>query len=270
MSNVSSDAPDPVPESAVPQQHSNVWYAAVALLGVVVIYFGSQILGSLVVYLYPALQHWSEAQSSQWLTHSTSAQFFYILFAEALTLAGLIGMLRLFRWSRQAIGLTRPAWSQVGWGVLAVVPYFALYFVIVSIVSHFYPLNVDQKQEIGFDHATGAIALMLTFISLVVLPPFVEEVMMRGFLYSGLRKAFPKVVSALVVSAIFGIAHLAEGGNAGPLWIGALDTFTLSVVLVSLREMTGNLWAGITLHAVKNGIAYFSLYLAPLIPLFHK
>jgi membrane protease YdiL (CAAX protease family) len=28
-----------------------------------------------------------------------------------------------------------------------------------------------------------------------------------------------------------------------------------------LREITGNLWAGITLHAIKNGIAFFSLFI---------
>jgi membrane protease YdiL (CAAX protease family) len=51
-----------------------------------------------------------------------------------------------------------------------------------------------------------------------------------------------------------------EGGAAGPLWIGAVDTFTLSLVLVSLREITGNLWAGISLHAAKNGIAFILLF----------
>ena len=82
---------------------------------------------------------------------------------------------------------------------------------------------------------------------------------MRGFLYTGLKKWLPKIIAALVVSALFGLAHLAEGGDAGPLWVGALDTFILSLFLVSLRELTGNLWASIALHATKNTVAFVVL-----------
>ena len=45
------------------------------------------------------------------------------------------------------------------------------------------------------------------------------------------------------------------------LWIGALDTFILSLFLVFLREATGNLWAGITLHATKNLVAFITLFI---------
>ena len=262
MSGDFSNSVIPVSGELKPKTHSGAWYATLALFGVSVVYFLSQIVGGLLVYVYPTVQHWSHAKANDWLTHSVVAQFLFILFAEAFTIAALIGLLRIFGWSRRTIGLVRPKFSHIGSGVIAVVPYFVIYLSIVAIASHFYPsLNIDQKQEIGFTNPRGLLELTLTFISLVVLPPLVEEIMMRGFLYSGLRKAFPKIISALIVSSLFGIAHLAEGGNAGPLWIGALDTFALSLVLVYLREATGNLWAGITLHAVKNGIAFASLFI---------
>jgi hypothetical protein len=100
----------------------------------------------------------------------------------------------------------------------------------------------------------------MTFISLVVLPPIVEEIMVRGFLYSTLKKAMPTVAAVLLTSAIFASAHLPEGGAAGPLYIAALDTFVLSLVLIYLREKTGSLWASITLHAAKNGVAFTVLF----------
>jgi membrane protease YdiL (CAAX protease family) len=136
-----------------------------------------------------------------------------------------------------------------------------LYFLIVAIVSHLVPsLNVDQKQEIGFDNVVGSNELVITFLSLVIIPPIVEEIVMRGFLYSGLKTWLPALWAGLAVSLTFGAAHLAEGGAAGPLWIGAIDTFTLSLILVYLREKTGNLWAGITLHMLKNGLAFVLLF----------
>jgi membrane protease YdiL (CAAX protease family) len=236
--------------------------APVSLFGIAVIYFATQIIAGLIIYIYPYLQGWSVEQTNEWLKNSVYAQFFYILVAEALTMAALLFMLRWFKWTWRTIGLTAPKIRHIVLGIAAVIPYFVIYLLIISVVTHFYPsLNVDQKQEIGFDSTKGSLELALVFISLVILPPLVEEIMMRGFLYSGVRKMFGKVISALLVSALFGIAHLAEGGAAGPLWIGALDTFALSLVLVSLREITGNLWAGITLHAIKNGIAFVSLFI---------
>jgi membrane protease YdiL (CAAX protease family) len=261
LNDSSKDLPNSEPIQTV-KAHSGLSQALVALVAVGVIYFVSQIMSGSIVYIYPAVQHWSSVQTNDWLTNSVFAQFFYILIAETLTVVALLGMLKFFKWSRQTIGFVKPQLSHIGLGVLAVVPYFVVYLAIVAAVSYIYPsLNTGQKQEIGFDHTKGVLELVLVFISLVVLPPLVEEIMMRGFLYTGLRKAFPKIISALLVSGLFGIAHLAEGGNAGPLWIGALDTFALSLVLVYLREKTGNLWAGITLHAVKNGTAFVYIFL---------
>jgi membrane protease YdiL (CAAX protease family) len=238
------------------------WMAPFSLLSVAVIYFATQIIAGLIIYIYPQMQGWTAAQTNEWLNNSVYAQFFYILVAETLTILALMFLLRFFKWTWRTIGLTTPKVRHILLGFLAVIPYFLVYLLIVTVVTHFYPsLNVDQKQEIGFDTTKGTLQLILVFVSLVVLPPLIEEIMMRGFLYTGVRRMFGKLISALIVSALFGVAHLAEGGAAGPLWIGALDTFALSLVLVSLREITGNLWAGITLHAVKNGIAFVSLFI---------
>lgn len=85
--------------------------------------------------------------------------------------------------------------------------------------------------------------------------------MVRGFLYTTLKKALKPIWAVLLTSALFAAAHLSEGGSSGLLWIGALDTFVLSLVLIYLREKTGGLWASITLHAIKNGIAFVTLFL---------
>jgi membrane protease YdiL (CAAX protease family) len=237
------------------------WTAPFGLVSIVVIFFGAQIIGGLVLYAYGSSRGWSVDYINNWLEQSVGAQFVYLMISEVLVLAGIYAVMRYLRWTRQMIGLTRPKLKQVFVGALAVVPYYVLYLLIVAVVTQIFPaLNVDQKQEIGFDNVVGTGEMVLTFISLVVVPPIVEEIAMRGFFYSAMRNWLPKVASALVVSAVFGAAHLAEGGDAGPLWIGAIDTFTLSLVLVYLREKTGSLWAGITLHGLKNGIAFLLIF----------
>ncbi len=236
--------------------------APFSLVGVVFVFFAAQIIGAVVLYKYGALQGWSAGRITDWLNNSVVAQFAFLVISESLVLSGVYAMMRFLRWSRVMIGLVRPRVANVIVGLVAVVPYYIIYLIIVAAVSYFVPsFDVNQKQQIGFSHVAGGGALLLTFLSLVIIPPLVEEITMRGFLYSGLKTWLPKIWAGLLVSIVFGSAHLAEGGSAGPLWIGAIDTFTLSLVLCYLREKTGSLWAGITLHMLKNGFAFVLLFI---------
>ncbi|MGC1176912.1 MAG: type II CAAX endopeptidase family protein [Candidatus Saccharimonadales bacterium] len=228
----------------------------------VAIYYVSQLFGGLLISIYPITRHWSNAQANDWLGNSVVAQFGYILLAEAFTIGAIYLFLKRYRLGFKVIGLRRPRWTDLGYGLAAVPFYYVLYLLTVGVASHLIPgLDVNQQQQIGFDNVHGVAALILTFISLVILPPLTEEIMVRGFLYSSLKKAMPTIAAVIVTSAIFASAHLPEGGATGPLYIAALDTFVLSLVLIYLREKTGGLWASMTLHAVKNGVAFMALFI---------
>jgi len=228
---------------------------------VVLVYYVSQLLSGAVVSIYPGLRHWSPNQATNWLNNSVGAQFAYILIAEALAVGAIYWFLRRRRLGLSVIGLRRPKLSDPVYGLIALPVYFFFLLAVVGIISRYVPgLNINQQQQIGFNDVHGAVQLSLTFISLVILPPLAEEIMMRGFLYGSLRKVMRVVPAALITSGLFAAAHLPEGGAAGPLYIAAIDTFILSLVLVYLREKTGGLWASITLHALKNGIAFVALF----------
>ena len=238
------------------------WRAAfLSLTGALLTYLLAPVIAAVALMAYGTANGWSEKRISDWLTNSVSAQFFYILIAEVLTVLVVWWLLKRFRWTWRSIGMKKPQWYDPLFGIAALLPYFALFFVALHLVSTFVPgFDANQQQEIGFNSVHGTVAMVLTFISLVILPPLAEEIVMRGFLYTGLRKWLPRIVAIVAVSVLFGAAHLAEGGAAGPLWVGALDTCILSFVLLGLRELTGNLWAGITLHMAKNLIAFFALF----------
>lgn len=236
--------------------------AGIALVATIFFFVAAQTIGVIAVGLYPVLRHWPHDQATVWLNDSVMAQFIFGLIADGLLVIGIALMLRWFHWNWQTIGLKKPAPKHLAYGVLAFGPYFIGYIVLLIVLSLIVPsLKLDQHQEIGFNSVHGTLPLVLTFVSLVVIPPLAEEITMRGFLYSGLRKWLPSVAAAIAVSALFGAAHLAEGGAAGPLWVGAIDTFVLSLFLVGLRELTGNLWAGIVLHAMKNALAFVLLFI---------
>lgn len=237
------------------------WNPWLGVVFVVVTYYAAEILAGLVLFVYPALRHWPHSQAMDWLTNSVVAQFLYLLLASGGILAALHLFLKRYDWSFAGIGLKRPRWRDLAYGLMAVPVYYLLYLVTIGLATHFLPgLNVDQKQQIGFDNLSGAVPYILAFISLVILPPLTEEIMVRGFLYGSLKKAMKVLPGALLTSLIFASAHLPEGGATGPLYIAAVDTFVLSLVLIYLREKTGSLWASITLHAIKNGIAFVALF----------
>lgn len=235
---------------------------------VVALYFIAPIIAGIFITIFPALQGWSEARLQDWLKDSVSAQFFYVLMAEAITIASLLTFLKMYGRKLSDIGLKRPRWKDLGIG-LAVYPlYFVMFLLAVIIITAFVPaVDVNQEQQLGFDNVTGALPLIMTFISLVVLPPIVEELLVRGLLFTSLRKYYKLITATLVTSLVFAVAHLPGGGSGGPLYIAAVDTFLLSLMLCYVREKTGSLWAGITLHALKNAVAYTSLFIVPLITL---
>ncbi|HVC36626.1 MAG TPA: CPBP family intramembrane glutamic endopeptidase [Candidatus Dormibacteraeota bacterium] len=264
MSSVSSEPDLAGQESA---EHDLPWSAWIAPPFVIAVYGLTTLLIAplfieLVARVYGWLRHWSVAQSNAWINSALVVQVLYGLLAYSIVLVALGLFLRHYHRSLADIGLKRFRGSDVLLGLMAVPVYYLFYILLLAIVTHFVPaLNVNQQQDIGFSNVRGLVPLLLTFMSLVILPPLVEEILMRGYLFTSLRKKLNFGLAALITSLIFAAGHLPEGGSSGPLWVGALDTFTLSLVLCYLRQKSGSLWASITLHAIKNGIAFMALFI---------
>lgn len=238
------------------------WSIAVALLVVVGIYLGSQIAGQIIVSSYAFIHGWTAARTEDWLTNSTFAQFAYIVIVEALTIGLLYLFIRRRKVSFQMLGLRRPRFSDLGTALLSVPVYFIGYLLLLTVLKGIFPsINEDQQQQIGFNTTQTSIGLVLTFISLAVLPPLAEEIMVRGFLFDSLKKGLSVATAAVITSLIFASAHLQFGSGEPLLWIAAIDTFTLSLVLCYMKQKTGSLWAGIFLHALKNSVAFASIFI---------
>jgi membrane protease YdiL (CAAX protease family) len=239
------------------------WSALEAVTVGTFIYFISQILGALVAYGFAVIIGQNPESAFDWLQDNNVGQFILILAIEALTTWLLISFLKRRQASLRSIGLSgKPAWRDLGYIVLGFVIYFILFVVVVSVLENLVPaLNIDQEQEIGFKNPVTW-QLPLVFASLVLMPAVVEELVVRGFVYSGLKQGIGKWAAALLASFLFAIAHLQAGNGKPLLWIAAVDTFVLSLVLIYIKEKTGRLWAPIGLHMVKNSIAFFALYVA--------
>ncbi len=228
------------------------------------IYFFGQLFGGLIIYGLPTLFGISQDSVVQWVGDDAIGQFITILVVDAISIFLLLRFLKKRNNSLRTIGFVKKIkLSDFGYAVGYYMLYFLVYLLIIQLVINFIPaVDVDQKQQIGFE-AVSQWKLPIVFISLVVLPSLVEEILVRGFMYGGLRnrEKIPKYLAIFITSFVFAIAHLQFGSGEKLLWIAAIDTFILSIFLIALREKTGRLWSPIFLHAIKNSIAFISIFI---------
>lgn len=232
-----------------------------AILITVGIYLLAQLLGGVIIFIIPSLLHRSLNSTSSLLSNNAWAQFILIATVETITMLLVYKFLKSRKISWSDIGFNKPKLMHGLLAILGFVAYFVMYIIVLIVVSKFIPgLNLEQKQELGFNNTARGHDLWFIFASLVILPPLVEEIVMRGFLFTNLRIKLSFLKSAVIVSILFAAAHLGEGGSGGLLWVAAIDTFVLSLVLCYLREKTKSLWPSIGVHLIKNGLAFILLF----------
>ena len=225
-------------------------------------FFASQILGAVLIVLGGSIFGYDGQATLQNIEDSTFTQFVFSVLAATLAMYATWMFVRARGLGWCYLGMRKkPKLSDAKITIGVTIVYFLTLIFVTGIVSQLISsIDVEQEQQLGFDGARTATQLLLVFVSLVVLPPIIEEIMIRGFLYSGLRSKLPKLTAAIVASILFGIAHLQLGFGAPPLWIAAIDTAILSLFLIYLREKTGSIWAGMVVHAIKNGLAFTFLF----------
>lgn len=230
------------------------WGPAAAILYTFFLYFGGQflagvVLGILAIAFGPSL-------GLEEGTPSIAAQFYFVLISDSIMLAALWLFLRARRNGFKQLGFKRgPAWMDAAYVVVGYLVYVGLLIVALWAIGPLTGINLEQEQELGFENLFSQIEKLMGFVALVLLPPIVEEVIFRGFLFGGLRTKMQFAGAALITSTLFAVPHL-FASSEGLLWVAGVDTFILSMVLCYLREKTGALWAPIAVHGIKNAIAY--------------
>ncbi len=225
------------------------------------VFIGGQIAGvSALSFIGYALG--KDQQTIAWAFESHAvARFLLILFIEFFTVYFIYLLLKRQKKTLGSIGLNkRPAIKQVGkWVIKGYAVYFVIFIAVISIVSLTGLVDTDQAQQLGYTNPAGY-DLMWAFLSLVILPPIAEEIVFRGYLFSSLKKYITVPAAGIVVSVLFAVAHL-EIGSGTPLnYAAALDTLVLSLVLVYVTQKSGSLWPAIGIHALKNLIAFMTLF----------
>lgn len=160
---------------------------------------------------------------------------------------------KIARSSRKSLGLTGlPTWTDIG---LAPIGYVASVLIAMGLTALFNLMpwfNANEAQDLGFSPYMMGFERGLAFVLLAVIAPIVEEIVFRGFLYGKLRIEIPKWLAIFLTSLIFGLAHLQ--------WNVGITVFSMSIVTCTLREITGTIYAGMLVHIINNGVAFYLVY----------
>jgi membrane protease YdiL (CAAX protease family) len=228
---------------------SNLGHPGWLVFSTILIFLLSQLAATVVIELLLLPSHRS-------FDNSIVAQFFFVVLS-ALGYALLVKwFLKRRRLGWASIGLgRRPRWNDLKRAVLGLVILLILSAVVNLLITQISPSINQQKQDLGFNNPGNNIGYFLAFCALVLSPAIGEEILMRGYLYSGLRRWWKIPAAALLTSFIFALPHLFES-QKGLLWAAGIDTFMLSFILIYLRERTGALYAGMVVHAGNNLLAF--------------
>lgn len=228
------------------------WSAKDALLAFALGWIGIPLLLVLVLQywgqFWPPLAVWIDQ-----LARRELAANFILLAVEALATLGLVGyFLRRRGAGWRALGLRRfaPA-TALGWVIGLLLGFRLLVALIYVLVDRLWPLFDPLQEQVNeFTQAPPELR-WLSFAALVILPPVVEEIVFRGFMFPAMAKRWGWLAGAIVSSLLFGVAHLQLNVQ--------IYTLTLGLLLCMMYYRLGSIWPGIVFHLINNYLAFVAL-----------
>lgn len=114
-------------------------------------------------------------------------------------------------------------------------------------------LPPDDLPQPLFDAMSSApLPLKIGWVAMfIVLFPVVEEMLFRGFLFTGLSQSWGPTVAGLVTTALFVAVHMPK---VLEYWPALLAVTLIGTLTVLARIRTGSLAPGIVMHSTYNGV----------------
>ncbi|MEI6850494.1 MAG: type II CAAX endopeptidase family protein [Candidatus Saccharibacteria bacterium] len=232
----------------------NWWMLLMLPAWVFVCFFASQIIITFLIWVL-SLVNISYDSINENLFNTLYAAVVYLLTLFFVIIVPLL--IKKSKINKDDIGLSRlPNWTDILITPAGLIIYLIFSSLLILLATRVIPwFDANQVQNTGFSQFSQRYEYVLAFLTLVVIAPIAEEILFRGYLYGKLKKYVPIWVAILATSILFGAIHGA--------WNLILDTFALSIILCLLRDYTGSIWASILLHMLKNGIAFYILFIYP-------
>jgi uncharacterized protein len=148
--------------------------------------------------------------------------------------------------SLSELGLRRPAAREIGWGLGGGLAMLIVTLIVADV--QFSVLHV-KTQQLPVQLLANAHdpSVMAGFAALaIVIAPFAEEFVFRGFIFNAIYRYAPLSIALLVSGALFALAH-ADASAFAPLWAGG-------IVLAWVYARSGSLVSSMLAHGTFNAI----------------
>lgn len=120
--------------------------------------------------------------------------------------------------------------------------------VVLNVLISIIPFSESMQNSFTDSYsALSAGNAVISFISVAILAPIVEEVFFRGLIYTRLKSGMNKITAAVISSLLFGVMH----GEI--IWM--LIGFMSGLALVWIFEKTRSLLGCITVHIANNTLS---------------
>ncbi len=220
-----------------------------------IINLATYFLGSMLVFQIPIMIFYLNSYSlEEVLTyHSVSISFYS-------TLIGAI-ILIFVNWLELLEQFKKIKWNKT---FVTILKYYAMIMIsnVVTSVVLSYLAGIDSATNQTSIEASLQSLPLITILSVVVLAPFVEEMVFRYSLMNvDSDKKDLKLVWWIISSAIFGGMHLIAtitSGQLNELWF-FFQYFAMGLIIGHSYLKTKNIWVPTLLHLFSNGIATLAI-----------
>lgn len=179
---------------------------------------------------------------------------FQLTVLDAIAGMGLIWLvLRKYNVGWDAVGLRKfnAVKASLLVGAMFVIFFFIAWIALMATKLLVPGFNPDQAQVNEFTRAVTGNAKLISFFALVVIPPIIEEILFRGFMFPAFSGRVGVLFGALFSSLLFGFAHLQA--NVG------VYTVVLGLLLCVMYKRTNSIIPGMVLHMINNYVAFAAI-----------
>ena len=233
------------------------WPAWAVLPAAVVIFIGAAIVGFILSVAVAALIG-PDAPELQSVTPPQRVLIAWLVGLQIGLVVLTILAAGFFSSNRAEMLALRP--PRGGWRVLplSLIPLFALTGVWTALIWWWNPEAVagDLRPFQELLHGGGAIIVL---IIIGIGAPLSEELLFRGFLFSGLAKSRLGLLGASIVTAVTWTAL-----HMGYSVFGLIEVLMIGLYFSWLLIRTGSLWTTMFCHAVYNSIVGLALFFVTL------
>jgi membrane protease YdiL (CAAX protease family) len=147
------------------------------------------------------------------------------------------------------LGFRSFTWKDLGIGCGLLVGMY-IFMLVYGIVLSVFNIEPEVNWVEIFESQASPGWLIFT---VVVAAPFLEEILFRGFIFTGFRNKYGWINAMLISGALFAVNHLQL--------VGLITYFLLGCILAYLRHASKSLWPSIFFHMVINGVSTGLVYL---------